>query len=272
MEDFMKNKFLFLVPIFCVALLSISCEKKDEAQSNYGDNYTGNANDSIITSTIVKPGFVLPVTSSSYAIDGEDDGTEATKAKWSANMTLGESIFIGEPRRLTWTNGSILNFVEIRRENGTGDFALASQVVEGGRLAVVIDERATLFTTPRTVDVSNVIMTRRTVVVYYPDTENNGFVEIRGWDPGRERYVDPNTSYIRLNALSTKNSDIQSSILLQTALSLTAANQSVRRETLLDSALLDYPDSIFNREIFEIVNPNTSGIINSDEDDWYGSY
>ncbi|MCL2721725.1 MAG: hypothetical protein FWD47_10360 [Treponema sp.] len=259
----MKNKFLFLVPIFCIVLLSISCEKEEEPQSGYGDNYMGDANDSIITSSARIQGFVLPITSSSYAIDGEDDGTEATKAKWSANMTLGESIYIGEPRRLTWTNGSILNFVEIRRESGIGDFALASQVVEGGRLAVVVDERATLFTSPRTVDVSNIIMTRKTVVVYFPETENNGFVEIRGWDPGRERYIDPNTSYIRLTALSTRNSDIQSSILLQTALTLTAANQSVRRETLLESALLDYPDSIFNMEIYEVIYPSTP--INNDD-------
>ncbi|MCL2809053.1 MAG: hypothetical protein FWD24_03175 [Treponema sp.] len=252
----MKNKILPFMLIMSVVLF-FSCEKKEGSKAAEAEDNSGNANISINTSTITKPGFVMPVTSSFYAIDGEDDGTEATKARWSANMTLGENIYIGEPRRLTWTDGRLLNFVEIRRENGTEGFALANQVVEGGRLAVVIDDRATLFSSPRTVDVSSTIMTRRTVVIYYPETENNGFVEIRGWDPGRERYVDQNVSYIRLSALSTRNSDIQSSILLQTALSLTAANQAVRREALLDSALLDYPDSVFNMEIFEIVNPNS---------------
>ena len=262
----MKNNFLLLAIILSVTLL-FSCQKKEEPQIAHDNDYIENIYEPATTvSNIRKAGFVLPVTSSLYVIDGEDDGTEATKARWGANMTLGENILIGEPRRLTWTDGRILNFIEIRRETGAEGFALTSQVVEGGRLAVVIDERASLYTSPRTVDVSSTIMSRMSVVVYYPESESNGYVEIRGWDHIRERYVDPSTSFVRLNTLSTGNSDIQSCILLHTALSLTAANQAVRRETLLESAILDYPDSVFNFEIYLIAYPPNPVNQNNEED------
>jgi len=266
----MKNKFLILALIISVALV-FSCQKKEEAQAAQDEGFIEQIYESTTTvSSIRNRGFVLPISSSIYAIDGEDDGTEATKARWSANMTLGENILIGEPRRLTWTDGRLLNFIEIRRETGAEGFALASQVVEGGRLAVVTDERANLYTSPRTVDVSSTLMSRMAVVVYFPESENNGFVEIRGWDHVRERYVDPNNSFIRLNAISTDNSDIQSIILLHTALSL-PANQAVRREALLESAILDYPESIFNFEIYLIAYPPSPGNTTNEEDnnnDW----
>jgi len=254
----MKKHILPLLLIISV-LFTFSCKKNEGAQTLTRIGSSAE-NESNFASSRLKSGFVMPVTSGFYVLDGSDDGTEATKARWNAQLALGEVIFIGEPRRLTWINNnnvaSILNFVEARRENGTEGFALANQVIEGGRLAVVTDERATLHRTARTVDVSGIILSRRTVVIYYPETENSGFVEVRGWDPVRERYIDPNNCFVRLNTLSRRESDIQSSILLQTALALpiNAAN-NIRRELLLESAIDDYPDSVFFEEIHNIRYP-----------------
>ncbi|MCL2441339.1 MAG: hypothetical protein FWD14_06330 [Treponema sp.] len=260
----MKKILLPFVLITCT-LFFLSCQRNERMQTfnpQGGSGYT--QNETLIRSSISKPGFAMPVSPWFYVIDGADDGTEAVRVRGSAQMALGESIMIGEPRRLTWVNSnnvsSILNFIEVHRENGTEGFALANQVTEGGRLAVVIDDRATLFRTPRTVDVTNTILSRMTVVICYPETESNGFIEVRGWDPVRERYIDPSASFVRTTAISRRDSDIQSSILLQTAL-IQPANQQVRRNALLESALLDYPDSVFNSEIFDIANPNTSGVI-----------
>ena len=44
------------------------------------------------------------------------------------------------------------NFREIRRGDGTEGFAWATQVVEGGALAVVIDENANMFSSARIID------------------------------------------------------------------------------------------------------------------------
>ncbi|MCL2800341.1 MAG: hypothetical protein FWD28_01100 [Treponema sp.] len=260
----MKRIVLPLLLIISV-LLALSCQRNErtELYNRDGDSISEGAGTSA-RSTGFKPGFALPISPGLYVVDGPDDGTEATRARWRAQMSLGEKITIGEPRRLTWINSnnvaSVLNFVEIRSENGTEGYALANQVTEGGMLAVVIDDRANLHRTARTVDVTGTIITRRTVLVYYPETESNGFVEVRGFDPGRDRYIDPSIAFVRLNTLSRRDSDIQSSILLQTALAQ-PANQAVRREALLESALLDYPDSVFNAEIFEIKYPANTGVV-----------
>ena len=212
-------------------------------------------------SDIVNLGYALRVDTSLMRIDGEDRGDETTRVRWADSMSLGERVSIGETRRLTHaTNNNVYEFIAVRRDNGSEGFAWATQVVPAGNLAVVVDERVNLFRSPRTIDVSGVILSRRTVVVYYPETETDGFVRIRGFDFGRRLNIDLNNNHVRLTSLSTRNSDIQSSILLQTAQSLPPA-QVVRREALLDAALQYYQDSVFFTEIFTIVNPRPPSML-----------
>jgi len=93
-------------------------------------------------------------------------------------------------------------------------------------------------------------------LVYFPSTLSGGFVEVKGIDCESNNAI-PEGRYMRLNSFSTDNSNIQSSILLQTAQTMTNANQTVAREALLRSAIEDYPNSVFYNEIREIVYPNT---------------
>jgi hypothetical protein len=260
------KKAIILTTLIMGVLLVFSCTRREESQLNRNqttDNFAEYT--SALNSGIKNPGFALAVNTGIYVLDGEDDGTEATRVRWGAGLALAENIYIGEPRQLTFTgSGRVLPFVAIRRANGNEGWALVSQVAEGGRLAVVINERANLHTAPGSINVTGNVFTRRSVVVYYPETESGGFGGVRGWDIGRERFVDPNASFVRRDMLSFREADVQSAVLLLTALSLTTDAQQSRRDALLESALLDYPDSVFNTEIFEIANPNTSGIIYND--------
>jgi hypothetical protein len=94
------------------------------------------------------------------------------------------------------------------------------------------------------------------VLVYFSETESGGFVEVKGVDCETGNAI-PDGRYMRLNTLSRNDSNIQSSILLQTAQTMTNANQTVAREALLRSALEDYPNSVFYDEIFSIAYPDT---------------
>jgi hypothetical protein len=263
----MKKKIIFIMLAVSVVLY-FSCKRNEETAPRI-EASTGNEPTPVVVSSIINPGFALVVNTGLYILDGDDTGDETTGVRWGAAMSLGEPLLIGEPRQLTFTgNGNVLNFIEVRRDNRTEGWALASQVAAGGRLAVVIEERTFLHAQPRTVEISSFILSRRSVVIYYPETESNGFVEVRGWDVGRQAFVQQNNNFVRLSSLSRRDSDIQSAILLHTALSITAANQADRREALLEAALL-YQDSVFHAEIFEILHPNTVGVILNEHEDLF---
>jgi len=157
-------------------------------------------------------------------------------------------------RRITYNNREY-DFIEVRRDDKSEGYSLINQIAVGGVLAVVTDEKANLFKSPKTVDVTNTIVSRKTVLVYLPET--GGFVEVKGIDSESNNAI-PESRYMRLNTLSRNDSNVQSSILLKTAQTLTNANQTIAREALLRSAIQDYPDSVFFEEIYKIANPSAA--------------
>jgi hypothetical protein len=100
-------------------------------------------------------------------------------------------------------------------------------------------------------------------VVYFPESAGDNFVEIKAYDPVAQANRQ---NFVRASSLSTKNEDIQSSILLQTAEPLkNEGADKIRREALLESAILDYPDSFLYAEILKLVNPNTQAVFTMPE-------
>ena len=265
----MKKKIIILMLLAGIVLF-FSCSRNEGAQN--AEAHTPIEQEYIPAAagtTIENLGFALAVNTGLYVLERGtyDTGDDTTRVVWGESVALGESIFLGRPRRLFWagqTNPRHLDFIEIRRANGTEGWALVSQVVEGGRLAVVVDERVSLHMQPRAVEVSNLILSRRSVVVFFPETEEGGFVQVRGWDFGRQQFVQANNCYVRLASLSRRDADIQSVILLHTAEAITAANQAERRRALLQGAL-DYSDSVFYHEILQIAYP---GSPSSDDDNY----
>jgi hypothetical protein len=251
------KKQIILLALTAAATLFFSCKKTEAATpQNMGIE---ESNPVVAESNVLKSGYALRINTGLYAIDGEDNGEASTKTKWIAGLILGESVKTGKTRRMTFSNREY-DFIEVRRDNKSEGYALNYQIAVGGRLAAVIDEKANLFSAPKTVNVTNTIISRKTILVYFPETENGGFVEVNGID-SENSYLIPENRYMRLSSLSSFESDVQSSILLQTALSMTNANQTIAREALLESALQDYPNSVFYSEIRETLYP---GISNAD--------
>jgi len=248
----MKQRIVVSILAIILALFS-SCNKTKTPQS---DQIHGNAAEADKPPVAEKYGYVLRVNASFYTLEN-DTGSESDKTKWTASMALGEKVVIGKIRRVTFAgDGKVYDFLEIRRNDGKEGFAFASHIAEGGSLAVVIDEKAHMFSAPGTINVIAVILPRKTIAVSFPETERDGFVEIKAYDPVGQV---TRQNYMRLSSLSGKESDIQSSILLQTAQALkNEGAEKIRRDALLDAALLDYPDSAFNAEIQALVTPNAA--------------
>jgi len=244
--------------LILVAAFTVSCKKTERQASSQVDDIGGFI-ESVVSSTM-NMGYVLRLGSGLYSID-EDTGDEKDAMKWVLSMNLGDSIMTGTSRRATFTGSNnvstVYDVTEVRANNREG-YALDLQIAVGGNLAVVVDERANLYRTSNAIDVMGSIISRKTVLVYYPETLNNGYVEIRAYDP--EARANRHGNFVRFSSLSTKPADIQSSILLQTALSLrtTVPAEKNRRDALLETALLDYSDSVFYSEIYEAANPSPS--------------
>jgi len=248
-----------------MTILVISCEKKQESQTPVTAAIPEENGEHYELESGWGDGFVLRVDSAFYTLE-KDTGSEADRTKWAASMTLGEKVSVGEIRRLTFHgDGVVYDFVEVRRDNGSVGFGWALQVAKGGSLAVVVDEKTNLFRSPRAVDVSGTIIPSRTLVVYYPETERDGFVEIRAYDPISQTYIRTNNNNIRLTSLSRRDADIQSAILLQTALTLKdTGTEKNRKDALLEMAIRDYPDSLFSAEIQKIANPAPAASIETE--------
>ncbi|MCL2373971.1 MAG: hypothetical protein FWC65_01855 [Treponema sp.] len=246
------KKIIFTM-LFASAVLFFSCQENGEPRAPQAHA----ENEPEAAAGALNVGYALRVNTSLMRVQGEDTGDQTTRVVWADQMSLGERVLIGETRQLTnHTSGNVYAFIEVRRDNGNTGFSWATQVVPGGNLAVVVDDRAFLYRAPRPVEVSGTILSRMSVVVYYPETESGGFVQVRGWDHGRGANIALANNHIRRTSLSMNHSDVQSAILLQTAL---APNQAARREALLEAALL-YVDSVFFTEVFETLHPPAAGV------------
>ena len=253
------KKFFLILSVTSFSLMIFSCQKSGETQAPSSAVSGGTAEPAL---SALNYGHILRVNSSFYTLES-DTGTETDRTRWTAAMALGERVTLGDVRQATFAgDGKVYDFVKVRRDDGSEGLAWPTHVAENGSLAVVVDERANLYRTPKAIDVTGMILSRKTVVVWFPETESEGYVEIRAYDPQAQTN---RSNYIRLTSISRRDSDIQSSILMQTAEPLKDEGaEKIRKDALLETALLDYPDSVFSADIQTLVNPNTAVVIRTE--------
>jgi uncharacterized protein YgiM (DUF1202 family) len=259
-----QKKFLVIMAI--IAALSFSCNKKEAppSSSHDGSSYGESDNSGSLSGNI---GYTLRVNTSFYTLES-DTGEESDKTKWAASIRLGERVEVKKARKLTFGgDGKVWDFLEIRLENGNEGYAFATQVAAGGRLAVVTDDKANLYSSSSDFDVTGSVLPRKVVVVIYPETERDGIIEIRAYNPVAQLSIiqSNKNNFIRRSSLSEKTSDIQSSILLQTAEPLKdEGSEKNRKDALLETARTRYPDSAFSADIEALTIPRAAVIIETE--------
>lgn len=253
----MKKQVVLLAFIAAIMLL-FSCNKNKGDANNSPPPRVYESSKPATESYSFTPGYSLRVNAGFYNIrDNNDTGDETAEAIWASNLALGENVMVGRPRKLTFIDANkkknVWDFIEVQLsdKNKTRGYVIDNQIASNGYLAVVIDDKAILYSSANATKPTNTVITKKTIVVYYPESESSGFVEVRGWDcdTTKKSRLIPDNRYMRLSSISKSESDIQSSILLQTALTMSADTQAVAREALLTSAIQDYPDSMFIDEI-----------------------
>lgn len=181
---------------------------------------------------------------------GNDTGADTDITKAEEAIPMGEKLWLiaEETRKATNSYDSkVYDYLRVRRDTGKEGLIFANQLTVGSVLAVVSDERANLYRSAKNVDATDYILSRKTVLGAFPETEKDGFIRIEAYDPVSQAYRK--NLFIKTSALSYRDEDVQSSILLQTAQALDPEKEKNRRSALLDSALYDYPQSIFTGDI-----------------------
>lgn len=220
--------------ILALALGFTSCEKKTEVVSGQDLPKEATEKENSSSDTVA---YILRADTGFYEItDGE--------AKWKVSIALGDKVaFLNEKVKALYEKNEY-EFAKIRRDDGKEGFVLATQIATNGELAVITGEKRNVYKTAKNVDVTSFILPLRTIVVVFPSTTKDNFIAFSAYDPLRKIYVKEN--FIKVTEYSSRVEDVQSAILLQTAL---ATKDAVRKKALLDSALLDYPGSVFLNEI-----------------------
>ncbi|MDR1177700.1 MAG: SH3 domain-containing protein [Spirochaetaceae bacterium] len=238
----MKNQRVFLYAGFAAVVL-LSCGKSDSP----GISRTVSSEPSAPAQTSLSQGMALRV-NSSFCLAEKNDAEEITSIRWNDTIVLGERVAVlGDSATYTYAGDKAeYEFTPIMRDGGKTGFMFSSQLAPAGNLAVVIDERAVLYSGARNTDALSTILPLKTVLVTYPETERDGFVQFQAYDAERQRNY--RTNFIKTQSLTFSNDDVQSVILLHTAEVLGPA-EAIRKEALLEAAYNDYPGSAFAAEI-----------------------
>jgi hypothetical protein len=267
----MRNKLnaslKYLLPaVIVLSAILLSCQKKEAAQAaKSGENAAaenteiGKAEDRAGGATEPEE----PVSSSNYAyalrVDTdfftmtEDTGAKTDVIKWKGVIPLGEKVFLLGPLREATYNGKVYECYKINWDGGEKPerYVWANRFAVGGALAVVVADEANVYKTAQNLTAQNFVLPHKLVVVYFPETEKDTFVKFTAYDAAVQI---TRTGFVKTSAISKSAEDVQSSILLQTALNL-SAKESIRKEALLNAAINDFPQSAFFSEIEEALNP-----------------
>jgi hypothetical protein len=165
-------------------------------------------------------------------------------------LTFKESIPIGEKIELLGQtdtavqSGKQREFSLVRRPSGTEGWVRADLVASSAILAVVGSANAVIYSSAHNTAATAESIPRLTIAAISSDTGGMSFVRVTCYDA--EAKVLRRGVYLRNEGLSSKPSDVQAAILLRLAAS---SKSDTQRQAFLQSAITDYPDSLFLPEL-----------------------
>jgi len=230
-------------------LLPLSCEKR-ESSNDTGTN-AGNTSEFKPVSTPRKQdrvGYAIRAAGLYELKDGV--GT------WKAGTFLGEKLTMTGETSKAKINNFDYDVTEVTRITGDTLWIINMTFAPDAELAV-INSKETIFlaTAPQAATYTTVSVDYLQLIAVYPETETNNFVKTHLYIPNKDDpskvgayygHTDRASRYIRNNTYSTREADVQSAILWHTAM---ASNNEERKTALLQSALNDYPNSVFANDI-----------------------
>lgn len=229
-----------LIPLLVASLiLPLSCEKKAE-QVVEEPSFT-----TVTTPPKeVRHGYALRVAGLYSVKDG--------KGTWQASTFLGEKLTLEDEKTTASINGYDYDLTKVTRSSGESSWIIDMTMGAEGELAVITKtENVVLYTGPQAATATGVNLDPMQILVVYPDSLSGKYIRASLYIPNKEDpakigsyygYSDRTLRYVRVDDYSTRESDVQSSILYQMAQS---SENEVKKAALLQAALDDYGNSIF---------------------------
>jgi uncharacterized protein YgiM (DUF1202 family) len=256
------SKYALFFLVMTAILLSAGCQKEEPVKTAAAVEEVLVVEEEVPAGEVklTAESFVYPLRVGMWLYNITDEtGAETDVTRAAEAIPLGEKLQLvaGDPRKATnLYDNRVYDYFQVRRDTGKEGLVFANQLTTGSVLAVVSDEKANLYHSPKNVDASDYILPRKVVLGVFPETERDGFVQIEAFDPVSQAYR--RNMFIKTSMISYTDVDVQSSILLQTAEALDADKEKNRREALLSSALSDYPGSIFAEDIRALTVENSA--------------
>lgn len=254
----MKKSALILAAL-ALAFSLVSCEKKAEVVS--GQDLPKPAPEK-------KADPQFPQAHALRIDTGFYDITDG-KAKWKSSFPLGEKLaFLNEVVKAKYDTTEY-EFAKVNYDGDKTGYVLATQIATNGELAVVTGTAANVYKSAKNVDVTGTILPRMSVIVIFPSTAKDNFMSFTSYDPVNKAYHKE--KFLKTSEFSTSEADVQSAILLHTAV---ASKDETKKKALIQTAASEYSTSAFGAEILALSGnapPKTirstvaSGMINDDK-------
>jgi len=227
------GRYLSLISVLlCLSLLT-DCSQKPKA----GATAPGAG---LYLATDAHSGFCLTATT---IWEHASDGTYSRKA----SAQIGDVVQVLEgpasAKLPGWTKEA--DILRVRHESGTEGWMRADYVAVNSVLGVTTTDDSAIYTLPRNTAATAQNLPVLTIVAITRTTAGQTFVRVAFFDKTKGPLRDV---FLRNEGISTKADDVQTALLLILA---QQAKDKKLQNTLLQSALSDYPGSLFSAQVQE---------------------
>ncbi|MDR1305947.1 MAG: hypothetical protein LBK74_00035, partial [Treponema sp.] len=161
------SKFVLFFSIMAAFLLPAGCSKGEPAKTA-----DAAADGPSVEAELPADRFVYPLRVGMWLYTIADEtGAETDVTRAEESIPLGEKLQLvtGDPRKATnLYDNRVYDYFHVRRETGKEGLMFANQLTTGSVLAVVSDEKANLYHSPKNVDATDYILPRKVVVGIFP--------------------------------------------------------------------------------------------------------
>jgi len=158
----------------------------------------------------------------------------------SASLAIGDTVTLRGETRTFQRDAETDEYARVGAPRG-GDWVKAKYLCAGSSLAVVKADRATLYDGPQESKKTQRYVSYMTVVAILPEEASAGFVKIKAYDRVQKILIE---DFARTNDLTTTEGDVRAAVLY-----ITAIDTPPKRLAVLNSALSQYPQTIFAQAI-----------------------
>lgn len=165
--------------------------------------------------------------------------------KWKESLTIGDKVQIRGGSQKKKVDGKERDYTKVKSPSGNEGYVRSQYIVPKAQLAVVHADKATIYSEPRDVKVTDKYISGMTIVAVLQDGSSASFAKVLGYDKSQDLYItDP--VYIQVEDLTYADADVNASILFTAAM---ASKSKDIKDSLFKVIQKRYSSTIFFAKI-----------------------